>query len=142
MKLIMVFFSLNQHFDIIICVYWFELFSQVSDVAHWPLVYVSKHSTFHETPVLKCLKTFLLEFVHILHGFTRNVLLISFLSFFFDNDEKVKWLWCWRIVHCHFFCQLCVHLSGGTAVNTGSEGTTCMRKGRSLGHQTTIPLDL
>ena len=31
--------SLNQRYDIIICVYWFELFSQVSDVAHGPLVY-------------------------------------------------------------------------------------------------------
>ena len=30
-------FSLNQHYDIIICVYRFELFSQVSDVAHGPL---------------------------------------------------------------------------------------------------------
>ena len=30
--------SLNQRYDIIICVYWFELFSQVSDVAHGPLV--------------------------------------------------------------------------------------------------------
>ena len=34
-----VFFSfLNQRYDIIICVYWFELFYQVSDVAHGPLV--------------------------------------------------------------------------------------------------------
>ena len=32
------FSSLNQHYDIIICVNWFELFSQVSDVAHGPLV--------------------------------------------------------------------------------------------------------
>ena len=32
------FSSLNQSYDIIICVYWFELFSQVSDVAHGPLV--------------------------------------------------------------------------------------------------------
>ena len=31
---------LNQRYDIIICVYWFELFSQVSDVAHGPLVYL------------------------------------------------------------------------------------------------------
>ena len=38
-KIIMGFFSsLNQRYDIIICVYWFELFSQVSDVAHGPLV--------------------------------------------------------------------------------------------------------
>ena len=37
-QLIMFFSSLNQYFDIIICVYWFELFSQVSDVAHGPLV--------------------------------------------------------------------------------------------------------
>ena len=35
------FSSLNQHYDIIICVYWFELFSQVSDVAHGPLVFNS-----------------------------------------------------------------------------------------------------
>ena len=34
------FFSLNQHYDIIICVYWFEMFSQVSDVAHGPLLLV------------------------------------------------------------------------------------------------------
>ena len=32
------FSSLNQCYDIIICVYCFELFSQVSDVAHGPLV--------------------------------------------------------------------------------------------------------
>ena len=32
------FFSPNQRYDIIICVYWFELFSQMSDVAHGPLV--------------------------------------------------------------------------------------------------------
>ena len=32
------FSSLNHRYDIIICVYWFELFSQVSDVAHGPLV--------------------------------------------------------------------------------------------------------
>ena len=32
------FSSLNQRYDIIICVNWFELFSQVSDVAHEPLV--------------------------------------------------------------------------------------------------------
>ena len=38
MKLIMFFSSLNQRYDIIICVYWFELYSQVSDVAHGPLV--------------------------------------------------------------------------------------------------------
>ena len=30
------FSSHNQRYDIIICVYWFELFSQVSDVAHGP----------------------------------------------------------------------------------------------------------
>ena len=30
--------SLNQCYDKIICVYWFEPFSQVSDVAHGPLV--------------------------------------------------------------------------------------------------------
>ena len=30
--------SFNQRYDIIIYVYWFELFSQVSDVAHGPLV--------------------------------------------------------------------------------------------------------
>ena len=35
--------SLNQRYDIIICVYWFELFSQVSDVAHEPLVKLSCH---------------------------------------------------------------------------------------------------
>ena len=34
----MFFSSLNQHYDIIICVYWFKLISQVSDVAHGPLV--------------------------------------------------------------------------------------------------------
>ena len=33
---------LNQRYDIIICVYLFVLFSQVSDVAHGPLVYVNK----------------------------------------------------------------------------------------------------
>ena len=33
-----IFSSLNQCYDIIICVYWFKLFSQVSDVAHGPLV--------------------------------------------------------------------------------------------------------
>ena len=33
------FSSLNQRYDIIICVYYFELFSQVSDVAHGPLVF-------------------------------------------------------------------------------------------------------
>ena len=33
-----VFSSLNQRYDIIICVNWIELFSQVSDVAHGPLV--------------------------------------------------------------------------------------------------------
>ena len=33
-----IFSSLNQCYDIIICVYWFELFSQVSDVVHGPLV--------------------------------------------------------------------------------------------------------
>ena len=39
----MVFFSsFNQRYDIIICVYWFELFSQVSDVAHGPLVFIWK----------------------------------------------------------------------------------------------------
>ena len=32
------FSSLNQHYNIIICVYWLELFSYVSDVAHGPLV--------------------------------------------------------------------------------------------------------
>ena len=32
------FSSLNQRYDIIIYVYWFELFSQVSDEAHGPLV--------------------------------------------------------------------------------------------------------
>ena len=35
------FSSLNQRYDIIISVYWFELFSQVSDVAHGPLVRIS-----------------------------------------------------------------------------------------------------
>ena len=34
----MFFPSLNQH--IIICVYWFKLISQVSDVAHGPLVLI------------------------------------------------------------------------------------------------------
>ena len=37
-KLIMFFSSLNQCYDIIICVYWFELFTQVRGVAHGPLV--------------------------------------------------------------------------------------------------------
>ena len=36
----MFFSSLNQHYDIIICVYWFKLISQVSDVAHGPLVFI------------------------------------------------------------------------------------------------------
>ena len=35
------FFALSQHYDLIIsllkCVYWFELVSQVSDVANWPV---------------------------------------------------------------------------------------------------------
>ena len=31
-------FSSNQRYDIIVCVYWFELFSQESDVAHGSLV--------------------------------------------------------------------------------------------------------
>ena len=35
----MVFFSLNQRYDITLCVYRFVLFSQVSDVAYGPLVY-------------------------------------------------------------------------------------------------------
>ena len=35
MKLIMLGFS--QRYDIITCVYWFELFSEVSDVARGPL---------------------------------------------------------------------------------------------------------
>ena len=30
--------SLNQHYDIILCVYWFKLLSQVNNVAHGPLV--------------------------------------------------------------------------------------------------------
>ena len=30
--------SLNQRYNIFVCVYWFELFSQVSDVAYGPLV--------------------------------------------------------------------------------------------------------
>ena len=38
-KVYIFFSSLNQHYDIIICVYWCELFSQVSDVAHGPLVW-------------------------------------------------------------------------------------------------------
>ena len=41
-KEMMGFYSLNQHYDIVIalvkCVDWFELVSQVSDVAHGPLV--------------------------------------------------------------------------------------------------------
>ena len=37
-KVSIFFSSLNQRYDIIICVYCFELFSQVSDVAHGPLV--------------------------------------------------------------------------------------------------------
>ena len=38
----MVFFSsLNQCYNIFICVYWFELFSQVSDVAHRPPVFLN-----------------------------------------------------------------------------------------------------
>ena len=36
-KLIDVFSSLNQCYDIIVCAYSFELFSQVNDVAHVPL---------------------------------------------------------------------------------------------------------
>ena len=32
------FSSLNKRYDIFICVYWFELFSHVSGVAHGPLV--------------------------------------------------------------------------------------------------------
>ena len=44
----MFFFSfLNQSYDIIICVYWFELFSQVSDVAIGPLVFLP-HNPFHK----------------------------------------------------------------------------------------------
>ena len=38
LKLLMFSSSLNQRYDIIICVYWFELFSQVNYVAHGPLV--------------------------------------------------------------------------------------------------------
>ena len=37
-----------------------------------------------------------------------------------------------------FFCQLCVRLNIGSVVNTGSEGTICIRMIRSLGHQTTV----
>ena len=39
-KLIMFLSSLNQPYNIIICGYWHELFSQVSDVAYGPLVHV------------------------------------------------------------------------------------------------------
>ena len=34
----MFFSTLNQRYDIIKCVFWFEMFSQVSDLAHGPLV--------------------------------------------------------------------------------------------------------
>ena len=44
--------------------------------------------------------------------------------------------------HISFFCQLCVRLSGGTVVTTGSEVMTYLRKGRSFGHPTTVHLDL
>ena len=39
------FSSLNQWYYIIICVYWFELFSQVRDVTHGPLVLKISFST-------------------------------------------------------------------------------------------------
>ena len=46
-----VFSSLNQRYDIIMCVYWFELFSQVSDVAHGPLVTIVVFVLFHHYTV-------------------------------------------------------------------------------------------
>ena len=51
--------SLNQRYDIIICVYWFELFSQVSDVAHGPLVFVflSKFNKMSSVETSVCLLT-------------------------------------------------------------------------------------
>ena len=53
-----IFFSfLCQRYDIIICVYWFELFSQVSNVAHGPLVdnwmvFICKTLTQHKATML------------------------------------------------------------------------------------------
>ena len=47
----MFFFSyFNQCYYIIICVYWFELFSQVSDVAHGPLVKILCICSIHGIP--------------------------------------------------------------------------------------------
>ena len=52
LKINNVFFSsLNQRYDNIICVYWFELFLQVSDVAHGPLVSIY-HKDFSTTKLL------------------------------------------------------------------------------------------
>ena len=55
-KLIMFFSSLHQRYDIIICVYWFELIYQVSDVAHGPFVCVCFNLHRSEWYLLKMLK--------------------------------------------------------------------------------------
>ena len=78
----MVFYSfLNKFNDIIICVYWFELFSQVSDMAHGPLVFVrgfSSHSRilhlWKETrDIYTCCRAFLQWSCHYLLKRQRSV---------------------------------------------------------------------
>ena len=75
------------------------------------------------------------------NDFTDIILLKHFNNCNDDVDDGSV-LYIWFLFTFPFFCQLCVHLTGGSVVNTGLEGMTCMRKERSLGRQTTVHLDL
>ena len=90
----------NQHYDIIICVYWFELFSQVSDVAHGPLVFLlslsdSKNKMLTSKPEFWPLKEMLTALWSV--GLLLGVLCHNFENCFFwlcsfDNETcNTEW---------------------------------------------------
>ena len=79
------FSSPNQRYDIIICVYWFELFSQVSDVAHGPLVYFIRPSWFFK--VSEAIENLVFYCVYC-KGQRNAALLYDILCYFTMEYEK------------------------------------------------------
>ena len=86
--------SLNQPYNIIICGYWFILFSQVSDVAHGPLVHVynilySETSFCKDNKIVNFIILYTKQWTYHIYGWNKKEyqLCVSLYSFWSLNTR-------------------------------------------------------